>query len=88
LKEYARDLKLDTAAFNACLDKGQMASLVSEQAAEAQALGVQGTPTILVNGRLVNGNLTYEKLHALIMEELNSTGVQSRVARTEGHAAR
>jgi len=81
LKQYARDLKLDPSAFDTCLDGGNMAGVVGEQAAEAQALGVQGTPTILVNGRMVNGNLTYEKLHALIVEELNSTGVQTGAAR-------
>jgi len=88
LKQYARDLNLATATFDNCLDKDQMATVVSEQAGEAQALGVQGTPTILVNGRLVNGNLTYEKLRALIVEELNSTGIPSGSARSGNHAER
>jgi protein-disulfide isomerase len=88
LKQYARELKLDTAAFDTCLDKGQMASVVNEQAAEAQAFGLPGTPAILINGRLVNGNLSYEKLHALIVEELNSTGVSADVTtRSQAHGA-
>src|SRR5215472_11356116 len=37
LKQHARDLKLDTAAFDTCLDKGQMSTVVNDQAAEAQA---------------------------------------------------
>jgi len=74
LKQHASDLKLDTAAFNTCLDQGKMAGVVNEQAAEAQAFGLPGTPAILINGRMLNGNLTYEKLHALIVEELNATG--------------
>jgi protein-disulfide isomerase len=76
LKTYAGDLKLDTAAFSACLDKGQMAGLVNEQAAEAQGLALQGTPTFLINGRMVNGALSYEKLRDVIAEELSATGVQ------------
>jgi len=73
LKNYATDLKLDTTNFNTCLDKGQMTTLVNTQANEAQALGVPGTPTIFVNGRFVSGNLTYEKLHAIIAEEISAT---------------
>ena len=72
LKTYAGDLKLDTAAFSTCLDKGQMAGVVSEQASEAQNLALQGTPTFLVNGRMVNGALSYEKLRSVIAEELSA----------------
>ncbi len=76
LKTYASDLKLDTAAFSTCLDKGQMAGLVNEQASEAQSLALQGTPTFLVNGRMVNGTLSYEKLRSVISEELSATDRQ------------
>jgi protein-disulfide isomerase len=88
LKQHARELKLDTTAFDTCLDKGQMAGVVNEQAAEAQAFGLPGTPAILVNGRMLNGNLTYEKLHALIVEELNATGGTADAgARAQVHGA-
>jgi protein-disulfide isomerase len=73
LKSYAGQLNLDTAAFSTCLDKGQMADMVNTQGAEATALGLPGTPTVLVNGRFVSGNLTYERLHAVIAEELSAT---------------
>jgi protein-disulfide isomerase len=82
LKDYARDLKLNTAAFDACLDGGQMVPAVKDQADEAQAFGLQGTPTILVNGRFVSGNMSYEKLHSVITEELNSTSGQTRESAT------
>jgi protein-disulfide isomerase len=72
LKSYAKDLKLDTAAFDACLDSGQMAGMVKEQASEAQALGAQGTPTFFVNGRTVSGTVTYERLRGVIVEELSA----------------
>ena len=86
LKTYAGDLKLDTAAFSTCLDKGQSAGLVNEQAAEAQSLALQGTPTFLVNGRMVNGTLSYEKLRAVIAEELSAFGNQSPTARPNAAA--
>lgn len=71
LKNDARDLKLDTAAFNTCLDKGQMASLVKDESTEAQTLGLQATPTLFVNGRYVR-DITYEGIRGVIAEELSA----------------
>ena len=73
LKNHARVLKLDTAAFDTCLDSGQMAEAVKAQASEAQTLGVQGTPTFFVNGRYVTGTVGYENLRAVIAEELSAS---------------
>jgi protein-disulfide isomerase len=77
LKTYARDLKLDTKAFETCLDSGQMAGVVGTQNTEAQALGLQGTPTFFVNGRYVSGNVTYERLKNVIAEELSAVEARS-----------
>ena len=70
LKEYARDLKLDTAAFDQCLDSGARSELVASQLSEAQALGLNGTPSFFINGRATVGNLTVEQLREVIDEEL------------------
>src|SRR5581483_11598591 len=48
LKMFARDLKLDGAAFDKCLDSGATSDAVKAQSAEAQSLGLQGTPTIFI----------------------------------------
>jgi protein-disulfide isomerase len=77
LKEYARDLKLDTAAFDKCLDTSARAELVNAQLAEAQALGITGTPTFFINGRATFGNLTVEQLRQILDEELALTSHQS-----------
>jgi protein-disulfide isomerase len=50
LKQMAETLGLDTAAFNQCLDSGEKRAGVEASIAEAQAQGVDSTPTILVNG--------------------------------------
>ena len=76
LKTYARDLKLDAKTFETCLDSGQMAGVVGTQNSEAQALGLQGTPTFFVNGRYVSGNVTYERLRSVISEELSAVEAQ------------
>ncbi len=51
LKKYAADLKLDTVAFNQCLDTEQTKPVIDADIAEVTRLGIQGTPTFLVNGR-------------------------------------
>jgi protein-disulfide isomerase len=74
LKAAARNLKLDGTAFDTCLDSNSMAEVVKQQATEAQTLGIQGTPTLLVNGRYVSGAPSYESVRAVILEELSSMG--------------
>jgi len=80
LKAHARTLNLDTAAFDKCLDTGETADVVKASADEAVKLGLQGTPSFFVNGRAINGNVSYEKLRAVIEEELSSVGLQSQEA--------
>ena len=87
LKSHARTLKLDVQAFDKCLDGGEASEVVKRQAAEAQTLGVQGTPTFFVNGRLVSGSATYERLHAVIVEELSAAQSQATKAAAEPVAA-
>jgi protein-disulfide isomerase len=74
LRAFARELKLDPEKFDACVATGQTRSIVSAHTAEAQALVLQGTPTVLVNGRLLSGDLSYERLRAAILEELSAVG--------------
>lgn len=77
MKEQAGALKLDTAAFNRCLDSGAEAGFVKGQLAEAQGLQLEGTPSFFINGRLFGGTLTYDQLRTVVDEEL-------RGARTAG----
>ena len=72
LKEYARALKLDGAAFDKCVDSDAMAGIVRESLAEAQTMGVQGTPSFFVNGRAITGTANYDRIKELIEEELNA----------------
>jgi predicted DsbA family dithiol-disulfide isomerase len=46
----AEALGLDTAAFNQCLDNDEKRAGVEASIAEAQAQGIDSTPTILING--------------------------------------
>ena len=72
LKEQAKTLKLDGAAFDKCLDSGAKSEIVRMHMAEGQAFAMRGTPSFFVNGRFFGSGMTYEQLKAVIEEELNA----------------
>jgi protein-disulfide isomerase len=66
LKSYAAEIGLDTDQFNECFDSGEYRSRVRQEYAEGQRLGVRGTPTVFVDGRLVRNGSDYQVLRAAI----------------------
>ncbi len=66
---YARQIGLDIEAFERSLSADAHRRLVEIDHADGRNLGVTGTPTFFVNGRLLE-RLGYEPLKALIDEEL------------------
>jgi len=71
LKRYAVDLGLDAAAFSACLDSSKYGERVRDGVAQGTRLGVNSTPTIYINGRMLQGAQPYETFAAVIDEELS-----------------
>jgi protein-disulfide isomerase len=69
-KQYAGDLRLDVVAFTACLDDHRYRAEVDADASDAARLGLTGTPSFYVNGRLIIGALPYEDFKNIIDEEL------------------
>jgi protein-disulfide isomerase len=66
LKRFAEELGLDAAAFNECLDSGKYAQVVQSETTAEQQLGVQSTPTFIVNGQPVVGAQPFEVFEHLI----------------------
>ncbi len=60
LKKFAEELGLDTQTFNECLDSGKYMSLIQTDTSPSSALGVQSTPTFLINGQAVVGAQPFE----------------------------
>jgi protein-disulfide isomerase len=73
LKQAARTLKLNTESFDKCLDFGEKAGIMAAHAREARLLGVEGTPTFVINGRFIKDTPDYEGLRAMIEQELEET---------------
>jgi protein-disulfide isomerase len=70
LKEHAAAVGLDLPKFNACFDASKYGERVQQQMTAGNQLGVQSTPSIFINGRLVSGAQPYEVFTAIIDEEL------------------
>jgi len=67
LKQYAKDLNLDTTKFNTCLDSGSKANKVKNDQDEGIKFGVQGTPTYIINGEQIVGAQPFEVFESSII---------------------
>ncbi|OFW04472.1 MAG: hypothetical protein A3I61_11720 [Acidobacteria bacterium RIFCSPLOWO2_02_FULL_68_18] len=70
LKKYAAEVGLDAAKFDACLDTAKYAERVQEQMGIGNTLGIGSTPSVFINGRLLNGAHPFETFAGIIDEEL------------------
>ena len=70
LKKYAADTGLDTAKFNQCLDTSKYEARVQEALGAGGRLGITSTPTLFVNGRMINGAQPIEVFETAIDDEL------------------
>jgi protein-disulfide isomerase len=53
LKRYAAEIGLDTGKFNTCIDNEETKPVIDASIAEVNRLGINGTPTFLVNGKIL-----------------------------------
>jgi protein-disulfide isomerase len=65
---------VDTTKLQACV-KAQIEDAVTASVKEGEALGVDGTPTMFVNGRSVNGARSAEEFRAVFDSALQQAGV-------------
>lgn len=73
LEGFATELGLQTEQFNSCLASGKYTEKVKAETMEAQNLGLRSTPSVLVNGELVEGGAQYEILSAKIRLALSQS---------------
>ena len=65
LKQYATELGLDRARFDASLDSGKFAEKVQRDLADGRKLGINGTPTLYINGKRVSDK-SFESMKSAI----------------------
>jgi len=71
LRQYASELGLDRARFDASLDSGKFAEKVQRDVMDGHKLGINGTPTIYINGKRVSDN-SYESVKSAIEATLKA----------------
>lgn len=70
LVRHARDVGVDTKAFERCLSNPEHVAAIQADVAAGQAAGVNATPTFLVNGLTVAGAQPFSRFAAVIDNEL------------------
>jgi protein-disulfide isomerase len=71
LRQYATEVGLDRAKFDASLDSGKFAEKVQRDVIDGHKLGINGTPTLYVNGKRVSDN-SYENVKSIIETTLKA----------------
>jgi protein-disulfide isomerase len=66
LKKWAKDIGLDPAKFDQCLDSEKYKNEVLKDKADGDAVSVQGTPTFFINGHVIGGAQAYPAFKNLI----------------------
>lgn len=80
LKGYATELALDRARFDNALDSGRFAESVQRDLEDGMKLGINGTPTIFINGRRVSAK-GYDELKAIIDAAFKSAPTKTTAGR-------
>jgi protein-disulfide isomerase len=67
--DLAREAGLDEERFEACLRSDRYAEEVTRSLRLGESLGVQGTPTLFVNGKRLPNPPTFEELEQIVRQE-------------------
>ena len=76
LEAFGETLGLNMAEFNACLSDGKHSQRVLADGNEARSFGINGTPSFVINGEVISGNLPYAEFQRVINEALNQSSSQ------------
>lgn len=66
LKNFAAALGLDQQAFDDCFDSREFRTVVQVDMAEGRDMGVSSTPTLFVNGQILEGAVSFDRLQQVI----------------------
>jgi protein-disulfide isomerase len=71
-QDYATAIGLNTTQFINCLSSNKYQSLITQDMADGISYGIQGTPTIFINGKMIQGNQPFSVFKTAIDSALNS----------------
>ena len=70
IKKLANEINMDSHKFNTCLDSETSRIIVLNDLKDAVRLGITGTPTFIINGRIYTGKLDFSEFKTIIEREL------------------
>ncbi len=73
VEDAAKEAGLDAGALKECLSQGQSRARVLKEAAYARQLGIQSTPTMIINGQMLSGAVPFSAIEAIVSEEISLT---------------
>lgn len=73
---FADSLGLNSNEFENCLESGKYRNRVLQDGQDARSAGINSTPSFLINGTLVRGNLPFEEFQAYIEGALRTSDGQ------------
>jgi protein-disulfide isomerase len=79
--KIAEDLKLDVARMQKDMESKEIHDTIAKDLKDGNDAGVEGTPTIFINGQRYNGRIELANLRGLINAELKKTGKQQTASR-------
>jgi protein-disulfide isomerase len=74
LKQRATDLSLDAAAFETCISSTKHEPAVQSDFTEGNRVGVSGTPTFFINGRMIVGAKALDDFKQIVDDEIRRAG--------------
>ena len=83
LKSLAQSAGLDAVAFESCLNAGKHLQAIQKEIEDAARMGLNATPSFLINGRFFSGAQPLEVFVKVIEEELGRSGPDKRVESKE-----
>ena len=78
LHQMAVSLGLNVREFQSCLNSERPRAAVIKDMQEAQRLGIDGTPTFIINGKLIRGAPSLQEFRNLVERELHSAHPPTR----------
>ena len=70
LEKYAEELGLNVAKFKSDVEAKKFKAAIESETKEGQAVGVNGTPAVFINGRKISGAYPFETFKKIADEEL------------------
>lgn len=71
---------LDQTKLTTCLDDKTIRAAVAAETAQGEGMGISQTPTLLINGRMYTGDLTFDGIAAAIRAAAGTTASPSSLA--------